>query len=230
MSRWLFSSMLTAVAATALAAQGPAVSIQPPNPAGASQQSVTLSGCVGAGQTAAAPFTLSNATRLGPTTVPEPSTVSPPPATSPTGVPSVTTGTTGAAGATGTTGATGTAGAAGTTGTTGTMTGGGTTSTAGVAGTAGISTPATAGVPGLPPSTYLLSGTSVGSFVGQSVQVTGMLVPSPNVAATSGASSSGVTRPTGGTDVVAATPPTTAPVLPEFRVVRVEPLGIRCPQ
>jgi hypothetical protein len=228
MSRWLFSSMLTTLAATALAAQGPAVSIQPPNPVGASQQSVTLSGCVGAGQTAAAPFTLSNATRLGPTTVPEPSTVSPPPATSSTGAPSVTTGTTGAAaGATGTTGATGTAGAAGTTGT---MTGGGTTSTAGVAGTAGVSTLATAGVPGLPPSTYQLSGTSVGSYVGQSVQVTGMLVPSPNVAATSGASSSGVTRPTGGTDVVGATPPTTTPVLPEFRVVRVEPLGIRCPQ
>jgi hypothetical protein len=85
-------------------------------------------------------------------------------------------------------------------------------------------------MPGLPPTVYQLSGTSVGSYVGQSVQVTGMLVPSPNVAATSGASSSGVTRPTGGTDVVGATPPTVTPVLPEFRVVRVEPLGIRCPQ
>jgi hypothetical protein len=214
MSRWLFSSMLTALTSTALAAQ----SVQTPNPAGSAQQSVTLSGCVNPGTTAAAPFTLSNATRFGPTTVPEPSTVSPPPSTSPTGAPSVTTGTTGAAGATGTTGATGTAGAAGGTA--------GTTSTTGVAGTTGATTPATAAVTGLPPSTYQLSGTSVSSYVGQSVQVTGMLVPSPNVAATTGTGSSGVTRPTGGTDVVGATPP----MLPEFRVVRVEPLGIRCPQ
>jgi hypothetical protein len=220
MSRWLFSSMLAPLAAAAVAAQGPAVSIQPPTPANA-EQNITLSGCVSPGQTAADPFTLSNATRLAPTTVPEASTVPPPPPTSPTGAPSVTTGTTGTAGATGATGVTGTAGVAGTTGT---MTAGGTPSTAGGAGAA---TPA---MPGLPPTMYQLSGTSVGSYVGQSVQVTGMLLPSPNVAATSGASSSGVTRPTGGTDVVGATPPTTAPVLPEFRVARVEPLGIRCPQ
>jgi hypothetical protein len=62
--------------------------------------------------------------------------------------------------------------------------------------------------------------------MGQSVQITGMLVPTPNVAATAGAGSSGVTRPAGGTDVVAATQPT----LPEFRVTRVESLGFRCPQ
>jgi hypothetical protein len=82
----------------------------------------------------------------------------------------------------------------------------------------------------MPPSTYQLSGTSVSSYVGQSVQVTGMLIPTPNVAATAGAESSGVTRPTGGTSVVGATPPMTSPVVPEFRVVRVEPMGIRCPQ
>ena len=220
MSRWLFSSLMTALVATAVAAQGPPVSIQPPTPANAAQN-ITLNGCVRPGQTAADPFTLSNAARLAPTTVPEASTVSPPPATFPTGAPSVTTGTTGAVGTTGTTAATGTAGVAGTTGT---MTVGGTPSTAGGAGTA---TPA---MPGLPPTMYQLSGTSVGSYVGQSVQVTGMLLPSPNVAATSGASSSGVTRPTGGTDVVGATPATATPVLPEFRVLRVEPLGLRCPQ
>ena len=220
MSRWLFSTMLTALAATAVAAQGPPVSIQPPTLANAAQN-ITLNGCVSPGQTAADPFTLSNALRLAPTTLPEASTVSPPPATSLAGAPSMTTGTTGAVGTTGTTGATGTVGAAGTTGA---MTVGGTPPTAGGAGTA---TPA---MPGLPPTMYQLSGTSVGSYVGQSVQVTGMLVPSPNVAATSGASSSGVTRPTGGTDVVGATPATATPVLPEFRVVRVEPLGIRCPQ
>src|SRR5437899_5022973 len=116
MSRCLFSSMLTALAATAVAAQGPPVSIQPPTPANAAQN-ITLNGCVSPGQTAADPFTLSNALRLAPTTVPEASTVSPPPATSPTGAPSVTTGTSGAIGTTGTTGATGTAGAPGTTGT-----------------------------------------------------------------------------------------------------------------
>jgi hypothetical protein len=78
----------------------------------------------------------------------------------------------------------------------------------------------------VPPSTYQLSGSFVGSYVGQSVQVTGMLMPTPNVAATAGAESSGVTRPTGGTDVVGSTPP----MLPQFQVTRVEPLGIRCPQ
>src|SRR5438093_8979055 len=156
MSRWLFSSLMTALVATAVAAQGPPVSIQPPTPANAAQN-ITLNGCVSPGQTAADPFTLSNAARLAPTTVPEASTVSPP-ATSPTGAPSVTTGTTGAVGTAGTMAAAGTAGAAGTTGT---MTVGGTPSTAGAAGTA---TPA---MPGLPPTMYQLSGTSVGSYVGQ---------------------------------------------------------------
>jgi hypothetical protein len=210
MTPLFISSALVALTSTALGAQ-----VQTPGTSG-SQQSITLMGCVGPAGTPAAPMTLTNATRLAPTTVPEPSTVSPPPSTSPTGTPSVTAGT---AGATGTTGVTGTAGVAGTTaGTTGTMT--------------GSVTPPAIGVPnpaGLPPSTYQLSGTSMSSYVGQNVQVTGTLVPSTNVAATAGAQSSGVTRPTGGTDVVGATPPA-VPAIPEFRVTRVEPLGIRCPQ
>src|SRR5439155_22681253 len=109
MSRWLFSSLMTALVATAVAAQGPPASIQPPTPANAAQN-ITLNGCIRPGQTAADPFTLSNAARLAPTTVPEASTVSPPLATSPTGAPSVTTGTsvaickTGASGGTGTDG------------------------------------------------------------------------------------------------------------------------------
>ena len=64
--------------------------------------------------------------------------------------------------------------------------------------------------------------------MGQSVYVTGMLGPSPSVAATAGAESSGVSRPTGGTDVIGA--PVTPPTVPAFRVARVEPMGIRCPQ
>jgi hypothetical protein len=223
----LISSVLIALGAAALAAQtAPNPSTQTPGIPG-SQQSITLMGCIGPGATPASPFTLSNATRLGPTTVPEPSTVSPPPGTSPTGTPTVTTGTTGVTGATGT-GAT----AGVTAGTTGTMPTGGTSpTTAGTAGTAGVGTPTAGTAPAvMPPSTYQLSGASVSSYVGQSVQVTGMLLPSPNVAATAGAESSGVTRPTGGTSVVGATPSTTSPVVPEFRVVRVEPMGIRCPQ
>ena len=101
------------------------------------------------------------------------------------------------------------------------------TTPTGAAGTAGVVPPGVGTAPGVvPPSTYLLSGMSVSSYAGQSVQVTGMLMPTPNVAATAGAASSGVTRPTGGTDVVG----TATATLPQFQVVRVEPLGIRCPQ
>jgi hypothetical protein len=222
MQRILASSVLVALSATVLPAQTSA-----PGIAG-TQQSMTLTGCVGRGTTTGPPFTLYNAMPLGPTMVPEPSTVAPPAATSPTvtpsvttptGTPSVATGTTGVAGAVGTAGTAGTAGAAGMTGV---------TPASGAAGTAGVGTPAAGAATGLPPSTYQLSGPWVSLYVGQNVHVTGMLVPSPNVAATAGAQSSGVTRPTGGTDVVGATPPA-MPAMPEFRVTRVEPLGIRCP-
>ena len=222
----VISSALVALTSTAFSAQ-----VQTPGTSG-SQQSITLMGCVGRGTTPGAPMTLTNAAQLAPTTVPEPGTVSPPPGTSPTGTPSVTTGT---AGSTGTTGVTGTAGVAGgTAGTTGTMAGT-VISPPTVAGTVGVGTmaagaaPGVINPPGLPPTTYQLSGTSVSSYVGQSVQVTGTLIPSTNVAATAGAQSSGVTRPAGGTDVVGATPPA-VPAIPEFRVTRVEPLGLRCPQ
>ncbi len=202
----LISSAFLGLMTSAPAAQAP----QTPAPMSSAPQSITMMGCVSPGATPSGPVTLSNAVQFGPMTVPEPSTVSPPPGASPTGVPGVTTGT------------------AGTAGTTGTMTGG-TPSTAGTAGTAapGTSPVGTVGaVPGVPPTTYQLSGTFVSSYVGQNVQVTGVLVPTPNVAATAGAASSGVTRPAGGTDVVG----TTQPTLPEFRVTKVEPLGIRCPQ
>ena len=238
--RSLFSAVLIAVSTTVLGAQ------TTPSPAGAgSQQSVTMNGCVAAGPTASSPFMLSNAVTLYPTTIPQTSTMlwSPTGAPGPTGTVTGTAGMTGTVGGTG--GVTGSTGATtgvptGTTGvtagSTGTMTGGtgaattggsgilvvGPTPTIGVTGTAGVVPPAV-----IPPTTYQLSGALLGSYVGQHVQVTGTLVPSANVSATAGTQSSGVTRPTGGTDVVGAAP--NQPV-PQFQVTRVDPLGYRCPQ
>jgi len=246
--RSLLSAGLIAVSATVLAAQ---TTTSPGVTGSGSQQTITMNGCITAGSTAAAPFMLSNAVPLAPTTVPPANTMTMPPATGTVGAtgtvagtPGSTAGTTGTvAGTSSATGATtgvptGTSGV--TAGTTGTMTGstGATPPATGVAGTAGAATttPTTGaagtpggvtGVPGMPATTYQLSGTSVGSFVGQSVQVTGTLVPSPNVAATAGTQSSGVTRPTGGTGVAGAT---NQPAVPQFQVTRVEPLGYRCPQ
>jgi len=246
--RSLFSAALIAVSATVLSAQ----TTTSPSPGMGQQQSVTMNGCITAGPTGSS-FMLSNAMPLAPTTVPQTSTMTMPSGAATTGAAGTVAGTAGTTGTvagtgsvTGSTGATpgvppGTTGV--TAGTTGTMTSGTGAGTTGVTGTAGAGTtppttgvtgaagvagapPAVGGVPPMPASTYQLSGTSVSPYVGQSVQVTGMLVPSPNVAATAGAQSSGVTRPTGGTNVVGAT---TQP-MPQFQVTKVEPLGIRCPQ
>jgi hypothetical protein len=193
----VFGGVLIVFAAAELNAQtAPNVSIQTPIPT-SSTQTITLSGCITPGATAADPFTLSNAARLGPMTVPEP------------GSPLGATSGVGLVGSSGTILTAGTAG--------GTM-----PTATGSVGTAGAANPVT-----LPPSTYQLSGASVRSYAGQSVVVTGMLLPTPNVAATAGAESSGVARPTGGTDVIGA--PVTPPTVPEFRVTRVESMGLRCP-
>jgi hypothetical protein len=234
MHRILASGVFVALSAAFLAAQStPMATVQPPATSRPPQM-MTLSGCVNPGATPADPLLLSNATRLAPTTYPEAGVNT-----------SSAAGTAGTAGTTGTvatgvppvSGTTGTAGTAGTT--TGVMPTTGVTGTAavgspagvpttGVSGTAGATTPGAAAAAGLPPSTYQLSGMPMSAYSGQSVQVTGMLVPSPNVAATAGASASGVTRPTGSTDVTAA--PTSPAAVPQFQVTRVEPLGIRCPQ
>ena len=234
--RSLFSAALIAVSATVLSAQ----TTTSPSPGTGQQQSVTMNGCIAAGPTGSS-FMLSNAMPLAPTTVPQTSTMTTPSGAATTGAAGTVAGTAGTPGAVGGTGSvTGSAGAttgvptgttgvtAGTTGVTGTAGAGTTPPTTGVTGAAGVAgaPPAVGGVPPMPASTYQLSGTSVSPYAGQSVQVTGMLLPSPNVAATAGAQSSGVTRPTGGTNVVGAT---TQP-MPQFQVTKVEPLGIRCPQ
>jgi hypothetical protein len=221
MKRSACGAVLIAFAAAVLNAQStPTVSIQPP--VMSSAQSVTLKGCITRGATAADPFTLSDAVRLAPMTVPESSITTPAPA---------------GAGLAGTTGRIPTAGTAG----------GSASAAVGAVGTAGTGSsevttsglvthlvepePALVLPPSMshlvPPSIYQLSGTSVRSYVGQSVFVTGMVVPSPNVAATPGAESSGVSTPAGSTDVIAA--PVTPPTLPSFHVARVESMGIPCP-
>jgi hypothetical protein len=201
--RSLLSGALIAVSATVLAAQTAT------SPFGAGQQTITMNGCITAGPTAAAPFMLSDAMPLAPTTVPQTSTMITPSAVGTTGTMSGSAGAT-----TPTTGVAGTAGV--------------TTPAPGVTATIGAAAPPAVGGPAMPPTTYQLSGTSVSSYVGQSVQVTGTLVPSPNVAAAAGTQSSGVTRRTGGTAVAGAT--TNRQALPQFQVTRVEPLGYQCPQ
>jgi hypothetical protein len=197
MKRSAFGGVLIVSAAAVLNAQtAPTVSVQTPIPM-SSAQNITLSGCIIPGATAADPFTLSNAARLGPMTVPEPGS---------------TLGATSGVGLVGSSGTIPTAGTAG-----GTM-----PTATGSVGTAGATNSGT-----VPPSTYQLSGASVRSYAGQSVFVTGMLLPTPNVAATAGAESSGVFRPTGGTDVIGA--PVTPPTVPVFHVTRVESMGLRCP-
>jgi hypothetical protein len=239
--RSLFSAALIAVSTTVVGAQ----TATSPSGAG-SPQSVTLNGCVAAGPTASSPVMLSNAMTLYPATIPQTTTM----LWSGTGAPGTTGAATGTAGTTGTVGETGRAtgstgaatgvptGTAGVTaGLTGTMTGGTGAATTGGSGIVVVGPTPTTAVTGtadvvplavIPPTTYQLSGALLGSYVGQRVQVTGTLVPSANVAATAGTQSSGVTRPTGGTNVVGAT--TNPQPMPQFQVTRVEPMGYTCPQ
>jgi hypothetical protein len=63
------------------------------------------------------------------------------------------------------------------------------------------------------------------SYAGKRVQIVGALVPSPNAAATAGATSSGVVGATGTTGVAN---PTGVSALPEFKVVTVTPIAGPC--
>lgn len=199
----VLSGLIVACAAAVAAAQtttprttaGTQTSRTSPN------QTISMTGCVGAGASATDPMMLSNVTVGGPvaTTPGMPATgaaaAAPPPTTA---------GTTGAA-----TGApppppvpptTGTA----TAGTTGTATAGaaGTAGAVGSVGTAGTTgTAATA--PGAAASGYRLSGADMQPFVGQRVQLTGTMTP-----AAPGASGAATT--------------------PGFRVMTVRPLAGGC--
>jgi len=198
----------------------------PSGSAAAAPHSITLTGCVGGGNNAQ-PITLSNAMVLpagaqadataAPSPVPDAvsqPTTQPPTSSAGAAGAAGTTGTAGAAGAAGTTGAAGAAGTAGTTGAAGTT---------GVAGTAGApagSVGASATAAGTAPagssassvSGYRLSGTDMTGWIGRRVQLVGSLVQTPvgTSAATVGANTSGV--------------------LPEFRVVSVQPISGDCPR
>ena len=78
---------------------------------------------------------------------------------------------------------------------------------------------------------YRLSGTGMKKYAGKRVQIAGGLVPSPNAAATAGASSSGVVPPTGVDGAINSAPRTPSAVvsLPEFHVVTVRPIPGPCP-
>jgi hypothetical protein len=80
---------------------------------------------------------------------------------------------------------------------------------------------------------YRLSGIEVKKYAGKRVQIVGGLVPSPNAAATAGASSSGAMPPTGVDGAINSAPRTpSAPgvvALPEFRVLTVRSIAGPCP-
>ena len=78
---------------------------------------------------------------------------------------------------------------------------------------------------------YRLSGTEMKKYAGKRVQIAGGLVPSPNAAATAGASSSGVVPPTGVDGAINSAPRTPSAVvsLPEFQVLTVRPIPGPCP-
>jgi hypothetical protein len=70
-----------------------------------------------------------------------------------------------------------------------------------------------------------LSGADVSTYTGKRVQIVGALVPSPNAAATAGATSSSVIGATGTTGVAS---PIGVTMLPEFKVVTVTPVAGPC--
>lgn len=104
----------------------------------------------------------------------------------------------------------------------------GTTSTA-VGTTGSATTPkttdATSAAAASSPTGYWLTGADVSAYAGKRVRIVGMLVPSPNAAATAGAASSSVVGPTG---MTGAANPAGMPVLPAFRVVTIAPVAGPC--
>ena len=201
----IFTSVAMACAAAAFAAQ----TASKPSPASekdAAKQTLTLSGCVTAGATAADPFMLMHTMLVR--------------GTGPAAV-TVTNGTvSGAVSADNVSAAAGVPpAAAGTTAPpTPAMPPGGMVDPAAMMNIA---------------QGYRLSGSDLKPYAGKRVEIVGGLVPSPNAAATAGAASSGVVPQTGVSGTMnSTTRSATAPnavTLPEFRIESVKPIAGPCP-
>jgi hypothetical protein len=214
--------MKTALCGIALVCSSAAFAQTSPVPVAASPKTITLTGCVGGG-TNAQPITLANAMVIPSTEQAGAPAVPPSPVpdvvSRPATQPPTAAGTSDAAATANTAATGGTSGTAAATGSATVGTAAGSPSpTSGAIGTSGaITGTAPAGSSASSISGYRLSGADMTSWVGRRVQIVGIVVPAASGAMTLSAGAAGYG-------------PDGSPIVPEFRVISVQPVTGSCPE